>query len=273
MKKLYIFLILTTLLMARPSLTILPYYTFTHYNDPHKTSSNTIGYYGALYNFPYLLELSASYNDILYKSSKLHYEQTEITILSSYFLKNKLKLKGGLHFVASDFRAANEGLVATIAGLDYHSKKKELGISLYHSHYRHYKPKSLSVFQINPHFSYNFAYFELSANYNYIHVCNNKFYSDIYANYHSFGLNLSKKWGSWSASLGGWIGKRAFALEDNGFTLYNLSQLYTSGLDAKLIYHTRHKADIAIKYSHKKYINYSKKGYSDAITSSFAYKW
>ena len=273
MKKIFLLSSLATLLFARPVLTLLPYYTYTHYSDQFKKAAHTIGYYGALYNSPHLLELSASYNTIVYRGNYPRYEQSEITTLYSYFLNSKLKMKGGFHFVASDFREANEGLVTAIAGVDYRSPKKNLGLELFHSRYKHYKPKPLTIWQIHPYFGYKFGSFGIRGDYNYIHANNNTLYKRVLAHYHSFGLTLSKKWGRWTTSIGGWIGKRAFALEDGGFTLYNLSQIYTSGIDAKVKYHTRKGADIALKYSRKNYKNGGKKGHSDALTSSFAYSW
>ena len=262
-----------TVTFARPILTLIPYYTYTHYSDLFKKSSHSIGYYGSLYNYPHLLELSASYNTIIYKGDYPRYEQSEITMLYNYFWNKKFKFKGGLHFVASDFREANEGLVTVIGGVDYNSQKKHIGVELFHSRYKRYKPKPLTIWQLHPYFGYNFGAFGLRGDYNYIHANSSNLYKGVLTNYHSFALTLSKKWGRWTTSLSGWIGKRAFALEDGGFTLYNLSQIYTSGLSAKVNYHTPKGADIALKYSRKNYKNYGKKGHSDAITSSFAYSW
>jgi len=274
MKKFFIiFTIMITITIARPIVTLLPYYSYTHYSDQIKKNSNTVGYIASLYNNPHLLELSASYSNILYKGNYPLYEQTEITTIYSYFLNKKFKLKGGLHFVASDFRATNEGLATLISGLDYQFQKNSFGAELFRSQYKHYKPKPLTIWQVHPYFAHTIANFGLNVDYNYIHAENSKLYKGILSNYHSSGLKVTKHSDKWITSIGGWVGKRAFALEDGGFTLYNLSQIYTSGLSTEVKYHIQKGANIALKYSRKNYKNSGQKGHSDGITSSFSYSW
>ncbi len=272
--------ILFTASIAQPIFTTVPYYSYTKYSDQFKKDSNGMGIYASLYNYPHQLEFSVDYTNINFKAHVPKYEQSEMTGVYSYFLNKNIFLKGGLHFVASDYRPSNEGLATIISGADYKYNNSNYGLELFYSNYTKYAPKSLKITQIHPYYKYHFnpknrifGNFDLMADYNYIMPSKSYLYPDVKDSYSSTGLKLTNNNGKWSTSLEKWIGKRAFALEDGGFTLYNLSQIYTGGYGAGFTYHIKDKASIELKYNHKNYIDYSKKGHSDGITSSFSYTW
>ncbi len=281
MKKSVIFsVILFSVSIAQPIFTTVPYYSYTKYSDQFKEDSNGMGIYASLYNYPHQLDFSVDYTNINFKANVPKYEQTEMTGVYSYFLNENLFLKGGLHFVASDYRPSNEGLATIISGADYNYNNSNYGLEFFYSNYTKYTPKSLKIAQVHPYFKYHFnpknkifGNFDLMVDYNYIKPSKSYLYQDVKESYGSTGLKLTNNKGKWSTSIEKWIGKRAFALEDGGFTLYNLSQIYTGGYGAGISYHIKDKATILLKYNHKSYIDYNKKGHSDGITSSFSYTW
>jgi len=281
MKKIFISsVIIFTASIAQPVFTTVPYYSYTKYNDQSKKDSNGMGIYASLYNYPHQVEFSVDYTNINFKQNIPKYEQTEMTGVYSYFLNKNLFLKGGLHFVASDYRPSNEGLATIISGADYKRDNSNYGLELFYSNYTKYTPKSLKITQLHPYFKQHIetknrklGSFDLTADFNYIKPSKSYLYQDVKSSYSSTGLKLTNINGNWSTSIEKWIGKRAFALEDGGFTLYNLSQVYTGGYGAGINYKINNKAGIKLNYSHKMYINYNKKGNSDAVTSSFSYTW
>ena len=281
MKKSFTTLALITMAsIAQPIFTTTPYYSYTKYSDQFKENSNGMGIYASLYNYPHQVEFSIDYTNIKFKQNIPKYEQTEMTGVYSYFLNKNLFLKGGLHFVASDYRPSNEGLATIISGADYKLDNSNYGLELFYSNYAKYTPKSLKITQAHPYFKYHFSpkdkifgSFDLMADFNYIKPSKSYLYQDVKDSYGSTGLKLTNSNGNWSTSVEKWIGKRAFALEDGGFTLYNLSQIYTGGYGAGITYHIKDKASIKLKYNRKNYIDYNKKGHSDGISSSFSYTW
>lgn len=283
MKKTFIaFNILISFSMARPIFTLTPYHSYTKYSDKYKDDSNAIGIYSSIYNYPYKFEFSSEYTNIKFKNSTPKFEQTEMTFVSSYFINENLFIKAGLHFVASDYRPSNEGLATIISGVDYKHLNTNYGLELFYSNYKNYSPKSLNILQLHPYFTYHFANtgnkfgsFNLKADYTYIKPKDAYLYQNqgIKSSYSSFGLKLSNNNGNWRTSIAGWLGHRAFALNDGGFTLYNLSQIYLGGLAVNIDYSIKNRAYIGLGYNYKLYKNYAKKGHSNSVNTSFSYKW
>ena len=281
MKKLFLTLIPTTaLLISKANFTAIPYYSYTKYSDDFKDEANGIGLFSSIYNYPHKLDFEIDYTNIKFKNYSQKYEQTEMTAVYGYFLNSNLFLKTGLHFVASDYKPSNEGLAAIITGAEYKKESINYGLELFYSNYAKYKPKALKVVQVHPFIKKHFqpknkkiGNFDIKADLNYIKANNSNLYQYINSSYSSIGLNLTHNINNFSTSIFGWMGKRAFALEDGGFTLYNSNQEYNKAYGLKVKYKIKNAAFIELKYKRKKYKNYQKTGYSNGITTAFSYTW
>jgi len=269
-----------TILNARASFTIMPYHTYAKFsNDSVKKEGYAVGLYASLYNYPHKFEFDSEYINIKFKNSIPEYSENDLTFVYSYFLQNNFLIKGGMHFVSSDNILSNEGLSAIMAGVEYNTKKNILGLESYYSEYSKYKPKKLQVFQLHPYLMHNFinsskfGSLSFGLDFNYIKPKNANIYYDLQNSYNSIGLKAVYKKNRLTTTLEAWKGKRAFALEDGGFTLYNFSQLYTSAFSASVAYEMKEKSHIKLKYAHHNYINNGKEGSCNSVTTSLLHTW
>lgn len=278
MKKLIFALITTTLLSSKTNFTAIPYYSYTKYSDDFKDEANGIGLFSSIYKYPYKLDFEVDYTNIKFKQYTPKYEQSEMSAIFNYFVNSNLLIKSGVHFVASDYKPSNEGLAAIISGMQYKSNNTNYGLELFYSNYTKYKPKALKIVQFHPYISKHFitdnlGSFDIKADINYIKPNNANLYQYINSSYSSIGLDLTYNFKNFSTSINKWIGKRAFALEDGGFSLYNSNQEYIGAYGLTIKYKIKNRAFIELKYKYKKYKNYKNVGHSDGVTTSFSYTW
>jgi len=270
----------TSFLLARANFTLMPYYTYAKFSSNDiKKEGHGLGLYASINNYPNKLEFDAEYLDIIFKNGIPEFEENDMTFVYSYFYNTNLTIKGGLHFVSSDYKPSNEGLSALISGVEYKKDKATYGLEGFYSNYSKYQPKDLNIFQLHPYLGYNllnsnkYGNLYVMGDYNYIKPKDANLYDGINSSYNSFGAGVEYEKNSWATAVNGWVGKRAFALEDGGFTLYNFSQLYTSAASASVKYKLDKSTNIKLKYSRHNYRNGTVKGYCNSITTSLSHTW
>ena len=270
---------IATLAMAKTSVTVMPYYAHIKYSNSIKSKADVIGLYSSLYNFPNKLELGLEHINIKYKNGMPELDQSDLTaIYTRYFGKNYY-LKGGVHYIKGDDKPTDKGIVG-IFGVNYYQYLKyNFGLDAYYSKYKHYTPKELKVLQLRPYVGYNFGdynskfgSFYLEAEFNYIKP-NSASTFGFKKSYSSFGLNLKNFNGKWTTSVGGWVGKKLFAVDNGGFTVYNLGEVYKAGANASVGYAVAKDAHIDLKYSYSKFTEGNKNAHSNTVGFTLSKTW
>ena len=280
MKKTLTFLaVSTTLALAKTSTTIMPYSAYVKYSDSIKDKAYVVGFYSSIYSFPNKFELGLENIDVQYNNGIKDLDQNDITaVYTRYFGKNYF-VKGGVHYINSDDKPTDEGIVGVFGVNYYKYLKYNLGLDVYYSKYKNYQPKELKVLQLRPYAGINFGKysskwgsFYLEAEVNYIKPNSPATYG-FSKSYTSVGLKLTNYNGKWTTSIGGWAGKKLFAVDNGGFTVYNLGEVYKAGVDASVDYAFRPTTHLKVKYSCSKFTEGKTKAHSSAIAATLSHIW
>ncbi len=220
------------------------------------------GYYLGLYGYIgidnlHSLEGSINYTYIDYLNGS-DLNQFDYTALYTNYSIPEVKIKAGIHYIDSDDKATDNGIVLFGGGEIYEPYKKNAGIDFAYSYYRDYNvaktstysfmrrrftsttnSTGLSVFQISPKFGfyigdyYNYGSFYLETRGYYIRLSDDVAFGK---NFFSVEQNVSYFYKNFVLSLSGWIGEQTFAVKKDGFVVYNLSEKYKSGFSASIKY-------------------------------------
>jgi len=278
-KSILAFSVFASVAMAKTAITAMPYSAYINYTSPSKDNAYVVGLYSSFYNFPNKLEIGAENINIKYNNGQPDLDQNDFTAVYTRYIAKNYYLKGGLHYINSDDSTTNHGIVG-IFGINYYKYLKyNLGLDVYYSKYKDYKPKSLKVLQLTPYIGINFGKysskygsFYLKANYNYIKP-NSASTFGLENSYNSFGLSLTNYNGKFTTSLGGWVGKKVFAVDNSGFTVYNLGEVFKAGVNASVDYAIRPTTHIKLKYSYTKFKESGKKAHSNTVATSLSHTW
>ncbi len=274
MKKHILFLLLCTpLIMAKTSVTLVPYSSYIKYSGSSKKRAYVVGLYSSLYHSSNKFELGLENTTIMYNGRWADYDQRDITVIYTRFFGKHFLAKAGVHHITTDKRSSKH----FIAGVNYRKKRYNIGLDSYYSNYKSLSAKPLKILQFKPYIGLNFpksrwGSFYLKADYNYIKPLHTQKMA-LKKSYKSVGVKLSHRKGKLTTSVGGWIGKRAFSVEDGGFTVYNSSVVYTKGFYVSADYAMKPKTHIKFKDSYAQFKENGKKGDSNTVTTSLLHTW
>ena len=274
-----LFFILINSLFAKNITTVSEYISYTTYSNSVKKEDYTSGIYSSFYHYPNKFELDIAHTLMKFNYNYPKLNQNDFTAIYSRFLNKNYTIKSGLHYISGNDKLTDKGTVA-ILGINYGNIGYNLGLDFYYSRYKNYKPKKLKIYQIHPYTSINLGKlnkklnnFSLEAEFNHIHPINgSKYY--LYSSYNYYGLKLNRNFGKFNASIGGWKGKKNFAVDNGGFSVYNLNKLYTKGVLTSIDYSIRPNMHLKLNYSYNKFNEYyNKKGHSNSTSLLFSHSW
>jgi len=278
-KTLLILLGVSSIAMSKTVVSAMPYSAYIDYTSPTKDKAYVVGLYSSFYNFPNKLEVGLENITIKYKNGTPDLDQNDLTAIYTRYIAKNYFVKGGLHYVNSDDKLTNHGIIG-ILGVNYYKYLKyNLGLDVYYSDYKDYTLKSLKVLQLRPYVGFNFGNynsklgsFYLETDYNYIKPKDASLHG-FSNSYNSFGLKLTNYKGKFTTSIDGWAGKRVFAVDNGGFTVYNLGEVYKAGTSASVDYAIKPTTHVKLKYSYSKFDETGKKAHSNTVTASLAHTW
>lgn len=265
---------------------VLPYGGSIDYSSS-KYKDN--GYFAGIYSYlgiglKHSIEGEINYTKIKYLNGS-HLNQYDFTALYTFYPNANLKLRAGAHYISSDDDATDGGIIGFV-GADYYQAYKWLvGLDLYYSNYGDYNTnnvygispagrqsdKGLTVYQTTPKFgfylgnprAYGTFYFETKGYY--IHLSDDvSFGKDFYSieeNIYYYYQNLVFK-------VSGWVGEQSFAVKNNGFAVYNLSEKYKYGYLGEVKYIFNRYVSMSAGVGQDKMKEYSSK---DTATITTAY--
>jgi hypothetical protein len=224
------------------------------------------GYYGV--GLKHSFEAEASFTQINFgtrdfqigeeviRFNSFNINQLDITAVYNNFQLSNLQLRGGIHTIFTDDSLTNNALIIFGGIKRYRSSIYNAGIEFYGSFYNNYVP-NLKVLQITATFGFNFGnYFQSGS-----------FYAETKGHY----IKLSEEVGFGETqfpsvqqslfyyykrlTLGAffWAGYQLFAIQNDGFVVYNLAERHLGAYGGSFKYAISTKASIKLKISRARF--------------------
>ncbi|AEH44025.1 hypothetical protein Thein_0140 [Thermodesulfatator indicus DSM 15286] len=244
---------------------------------------STTGYLAFKNSYIHSLELALSQTKINYKTES-DLSQTDFTVLYSntdQILKNHV-FKVGFHYINTDDQLTDNGKVIYFKGLYYQPYSWNIGLEFAYSLYNSIdtvakgttsnKKKSsasvasndLRVFQFSPRFGYFFAALgkRIYGESRFYFILLNDYVGSFDKNNFSFEQYFSTYIGLTDFKISAWIGKQVFAVKNEGFVVYNLSDEYLGGFSFEVGRKVTTKLRVALNLS-QEWLKHS--GFNDNV--------
>ena len=238
-------------------ITLVPYTAKDSYTNSSNKSSKINGFYTKFKEPSYSIELD--YETMNLESNSTTTKQTDYTLAYSYFIKYNYKIKTLYHQLSNNAKT-NSSVKAYLLGAEFYKKSIfNLGINL---SYSSYDETSLTkeVYQASPYFKINFGDYKSTMGKYVLKLDANGFYpkaqdtnSSSIKNHSSFGISIHQFKGDFSNMFSYYKGEEILAVKDNGFSINNLNQLYTSGFSLSTRYSIYNGMGIKLLYKSDKF--------------------
>ncbi len=248
------------------SLVVLPYFSYSTYaNAAQKQSaiiSGLYGYYGI--GLTHTIEADVNYSrihygnnpsrmhDLILRTNHFDIKQADLTLAyTNYRIKN-LKLRLGMHTIFTDDPFTDKAAVLWAGVHRFVTNQYHAGIDLYQSFYPNYIP-DLQVTQANATFGfYSGNYFRGGQLYfrtrgTYIRLNKEVGYTDT--EYASVQQTVSYYKGKIRIAGFFWTGYRVFAVDNDGFAVFNLPERHIGALGSSVTYETSLKSRLTLTLS------------------------
>lgn len=270
MKKVVLFLLFSLSLFADSKITVVPYVGFGSYSSNISEDDVLIGLYTFIKEKDYSVEFSVeSKNQNYTDGTKLN----QVNLVGAYktYLSSTVKINGLFHYISNN--AASNGTAIALIDVDKTFKKKfTLGIQVIYSIYNA-DTLAKNMLQIKPTLKFKYghnrskwgsivpriSFYYLNPGSKNVSLENNYFSSE-------FALTHTK--GAFISTASVWFGEQLYAVRDNGFTVYNLNELHTSGFLLSSRYKASKDIGVKISYSSEDYKTYSSAGALGAASES-----
>ena len=281
MKKLLLAGLLGSLALAQTYYSVMPYAGAINYSGDTKKSGYVGGVYISAFKSPYKTELDLEHTKIKYNDGTPTLNQTDATGIIHYYQGYNLAYKLGIHHIWDKDDALTDKANIFIAGITYYKTLKyNVGADIYYSDYSNLST-SPKLWQITPKAGINFGnyYSKFGSFYaeckiDYIHPSKNRSENNLKSSYTSGELTLSNYKGPFTTTISGWLGKRAFAVDNGGFIVNNLTNEQKGGAKISENYKINKKASVKIEYSYTKYKStLNDNAHSDTYLASFNYNF
>jgi len=258
MKKIIIilFLLLVGNLFAESKITIAPYLSYASYEGNVINNDTLVGFYSLFDWKDYSLEFSAESKNLKYTNGSSLKQRNYIASYKTY-LKSNMRLNTLVHYVLNNDNASN-GTTSFLVGINYKTKNK-ITYTL-QSAYSLYNTQALAnkYLQIKP--SVGYIYGHKDSNYGQLFPKISFYYimpfspnAALDTSYFSTEIDLVHVKNAFRTKGSIWFGKQINALRDNGFTIYNLKQIHTSGFTLSSRYKLNKDTGLTLSYSNEYY--------------------
>jgi len=240
---------------------------YGNYFDYSSSVVKDDGYTGGIYGYlgmglEHSLEGEIDYTKINYIGSG-SLSQWDFTLLYTYYGLTGSKVRMGGHYISSDDKATDKGIIIYGGYEETVDKRYDWGIDGAYSFYDNYNIEKtyvrtitrgirswryytnvsvngLHVFQLSPKLGISIPSTSIGDIYletrgYYIRLSDNVGYGK---NFFSIEENITIKYSEFQFDLYGWVGEQEFAVKKYGFVVYNLSEKYRYGLGGSIRYNT-----------------------------------
>ncbi|MCF6200647.1 MAG: hypothetical protein L3J42_00725 [Hydrogenimonas sp.] len=281
-------------LAAESGTTAIPFAGYIGYGSQSVKES---GYFAGAYVSTRLAEgdlaFQYSYTDISYRDGSDDLAQNDVTIAYGKKYGENLYIKGGVHYIDTDDLYTDGGFTL-FGGVEYiEHMPYTFGADLYYTNYSSFDPP-LNVWQISPYaggrlLENSYGSFYFSTRYNFIAFKSAKIeetivgmsskmgggstrtpfsivrYSEYTDTYHSVEIKLINYYKAFKTVAAVWVGKEAFAVKDDGFTVFNLAEIHKGGLSLYTSYGYSKSVTIDVGLSYDRFTD-TKNGEDSGMT-------
>jgi len=227
-----LFLLIFTNLVALET-TLVPYMEQANYTNSYKNSSTINGLYTKFKEPEYIIELD--YETMSLENNITTIKQTDYTLSYSYFLRDNYQLKTTYHQMSNDANLSSSAKVYLL-GVKYFKRNSfNLGLDISYSSYDK-TALATEIYQLTPSLAINFGDYKSTMGKYIVKVETNIIYpKSIDTNNTnvkdcaSYTISLTQFKGDFINKVSFYTGEEIFAVKDNGFSINNYNELYTSG--------------------------------------------
>jgi len=261
MKKIILLVVFCSFMFARANYyASLPYVGYLQYSDNSiKDYGSVEGVYFSILKSPWKAEFDVEGTNIVYKNKTPDLIQGDFSMFLTYYYGYNLLYTFGIHYINSTDQLTDGGKIFKVGVLCYKSFEWNRGIDIYYSDYSNLST-SPKLIQVSPKVGFNFGnynstfgsfYTELKADY--IQVLENKTENFLDKIYRSIDLTLTNYNGNFTTTLNGWVGNRAYAVENGGFVVNNIGDEQTGGFKVSEEYKVNNVQSIKFEYVYTKF--------------------
>jgi len=232
-KRLISLSLLTTTLFGA---SIMPYGAYIKYDNSAKDKAYLGGIYYSKFTSPYKLEADAEMLKIKYlktETTPKDYNEFDLTLVGHYYVGYNYDYKFGIHNIFTD-DDYNQVFIGGV--LYYKTLKYNYGADVYVGNY-----KNFQTYQLTPKAGFNFGdyYSQYGSFYaegklNIINI--SKSDKAPKQNYTNIDLKLQNFIGDFTTTLKYSLGKSAYKVAFDGFSIYNLGNEYKNSIGIDLSY-------------------------------------
>lgn len=225
------------------------------------------GLYAYLNAGSHLLETDIYFLDI-YRRDAPVFRQWERTVVYSRFNRHDQRLRLGIHDVISDDAATDGGRVL-IAGVgSWRPFARDAGLDVYVSHYPHASPH-LTVVQLTPRIGLLLAAdtsYSLRDELKGYWIALNREVGLDQRQFFSLEQRLTLRCGRWIVVQNSWGGQQVYAVRNDGFALFNLTQQHIAGIGSELTYIVNDEIALILRVNREHFTEFGRSDRASAIT-------
>ena len=257
-------IIITLLLLIFTNLialdiTLVPYTEQTNYKNSVKKSSTINGFYTKFKEPTYYIELDYETMNLDNNETVTTIKQTDYTLAYSYYLKQNYQFKTAYHKMSNNNKIASSGNTY-LFGIKYFKKNKfDLGLDISYSNYDK-TALTQDIYQLKPYFEITFGDYKSTMGKYILKIDSNVFYpkatdtnSTNIKNCSSYGISIQQIKGDFINKFSAYKGKEIFAVKNNGFSINNQNELYTSGYTLFTRYSVSENLGVSFSYKRENF--------------------
>jgi hypothetical protein len=266
--------LLGSFVMAQTNYTFLPYGEVSTYSgDTDKDYAVSPGIYFSGQENSYETIIGVEGKRVVYKneSSNDDISQTDITGMLKVDVIDNFNAKIGIHHIVTTDDLTDGGNTL-IGGIDFNNNSFNLALNVYYTNYDNLV--SLDVTQLSPAIGFNFGNNSFKIKGDFINIENNDKVG-LKDNYSSTEIIFKNQTGIFGTTLSGWLGKRIFAVSNNGFAVNNISDEEKGGVYISENLQLDNFSSLEIGYSYTKLegIKSGDNANKNSLNISYSYKF
>ncbi|WP_456382970.1 hypothetical protein [Hydrogenimonas sp.] len=217
-----------------------------------KKRGHVEGLYAAVDSYTNRLEFSIERSRYLYREEMKDLRQTDMTLIYTHFDGDHTGYRIGIHKIRCNDGYTDKGFTGILGIGWYTPETYDFGMDLYHTEYSEAIPSTLEVWQFHPHLGYLYESFYIEGEYDYIDIRKARRYG-LDGESHSVGIGFTYRAESWKITASGWKGSRIYAVDDGGFTVFNLPEKYRGGIRLSGRYFVDTTTSIGLRYDRSRF--------------------
>ena len=211
---------------------VLPYYSNLHYGQGSvKDSGHVVGFYGYASTTFDLVEVGIESTAIDFRSGFQYHQEDYTFVWNNYSIKN-FRWRAGVHYINSNSAPIDGGIIG-ILGAHFIQDRWEAGSDFYVSNYQNFAP-ALTVTEVSPHIAFPYGPAKGELRGYYIHVDRDLGLGQ--RDFLSIEARMSQDFGKFNVGGYGWGGEQTFAVRNDGFLVYNLTEKHRAGYGVEVGY-------------------------------------